>query len=278
MSALALPWRALRLFWRRNGSSHASALAYRALFAFAPLLVLAISVAGFVIGPEAAEAQVLDLVRGELDPRAAELTAGALASLRAPGRGAWAAASAAAISLYGAARLVSELRRALDALWPVAPEARQRRGWLGVVINQGLGIAFTLGGGLLLGASLIATAVLEALASRAPVDLPFGLWSAEAVALAATTLIFGLAFTWLPERDLPARIVWGGALWTALLLTLGKLAVGAYVRGAGVGSAYGAAGTLVAFLAWVHYSAVIVLYGATLTLLWREERMAAGSP
>jgi len=185
------------------------------------------------------------------------------------------------LALYGAARVVGELRRALDALWREdSGRTARRRGVLGALINQGLGIAFVLAGGLLLGLSLVATTLLDTFAAASPFGLapPIDRLTTELISIAATTLLFGLVFRFLPARRMPSRIAWSGALLTALLFTAGKLAVSTYLRLAGVGSAYGAAGSLVAMLAWVQYTSGIILYGATLTQLWQAEKGEGRAP
>jgi hypothetical protein len=52
---------------------------------------------------------------------------------------------------------------------------------------------------------------------------------------------------------------------TAALFALGKWALGLYLGKKAVGSAFGAAGSLVAILVWVYYAAQILFFGAELT-------------
>ena len=94
MSSLSLPWRALRLFLRRHGTSYSAALAYRALSSFAPLLVVAVGLAGLLVGRATAETRLLSLIAAELGPRVSELAGLALDTVYAPGSGAWATAIA----------------------------------------------------------------------------------------------------------------------------------------------------------------------------------------
>ena len=84
------------------------------------------------------------------------------------------------------------------------------------------------------------------------------------ITLLATAVIFGLIFTVVPDRRIPWRETVTGSLLTAALFAVGKLVVGLYIGRAGVGSTYGAAGSLVALLVWVYYSSQIFLFGAEL--------------
>jgi membrane protein len=70
------------------------------------------------------------------------------------------------------------------------------------------------------------------------------------------------------------RDVWLGGGVTAVLFTAGKTAIGYYIGHASVGSAYGAAGSLVALLVWVYYSTLICFFGAEFTHAWTTRQRA----
>src|ERR671923_1576607 len=79
-----------------------------------------------------------------------------------------------------------------------------------------------------------------------------------AVSLAVLTLGFALLFKYVPDAEVRWRDVWLGGIVTAIFFTVGKTAIGYYLGQASVGSAYGAAGSMVVLLVWVYYSALIV--------------------
>jgi hypothetical protein len=89
-----------------------------------------------------------------------------------------------------------------------------------------------------------------------------------AVSLLVLTLGFSLLFTYVPDVEIRWRDVWPGGVMTAVLFTVGKTAIGYYLGYASVGSAYGAAGSMVVLLVWVYYSALIVCFGAEFTHVW----------
>ena len=89
-----------------------------------------------------------------------------------------------------------------------------------------------------------------------------------AVSLLMLTFVFALFFQYVPDAEISWRGVWRGGLFTAVLFTLGKTAIGVYLGRASVGSAYGAAGSMVVLLVWVYYSALILFFGAELTQAW----------
>jgi membrane protein len=93
------------------------------------------------------------------------------------------------------------------------------------------------------------------------------------------TLLFAMMFKLLPDAKVAWRDVWIGAGLTSLLFTIGKFLIGMYLGKADVGSAYGAAGSLVILLVWVYYSSQILLYGAEFTAVYANRhgsRIVAG--
>ncbi|HAM59382.1 MAG TPA: hypothetical protein DCQ64_29830 [Candidatus Rokubacteria bacterium] len=90
--------------------------------------------------------------------------------------------------------------------------------------------------------------------------------------------LFGMIFKLLPDVYVAWRDVWLGAALTSLLFTLGKVAIGLYLGRTTIGSAYGAAGSLVVVLLWVYYSAQILFFGAEFTKVWARRRGAGAVP
>ncbi|HEY5349324.1 MAG TPA: YhjD/YihY/BrkB family envelope integrity protein, partial [Candidatus Lustribacter sp.] len=67
-----------------------------------------------------------------------------------------------------------------------------------------------------------------------------------------------------------------GAFCTAILFVIGQALIGIYIGKAGVASAYGAAGALLAILVWVYYSASILLLGAEFTKIHAQHSGSQG--
>jgi hypothetical protein len=85
------------------------------------------------------------------------------------------------------------------------------------------------------------------------------------VSLAGVAVLFALIFKYVPEAEITWKNVWSGAVATAFFFTVGKYLIGLYLGKAAVGSAYGAAGSLVVVVVWIYYSAMIFLFGAEFT-------------
>ena len=93
--------------------------------------------------------------------------------------------------------------------------------------------------------------------------------------------MFAVIYKTLPDAPLSWRDVWVGALGTAGLFSIGKYGIGVYIGNSGITTSFGAAGSMIALLLWVYYSAQIFLLGAEFTkqyaycfgsLQWRPAR------
>jgi membrane protein len=89
------------------------------------------------------------------------------------------------------------------------------------------------------------------------------------VSFAGISVLFAVILRYVPDTRMPWKDLWVGSIVTALLFAVGKFLIGIYLGKAAVGSAYGAAGSLVAVVVWVYYSAMIFLFGAEFTIARR---------
>jgi membrane protein len=244
-----------------------AALAYYTALSIAPLLVIAIFIAGMAFGKEAAQGYLLDQIQDLVGVQGGQAIETMLAHANQPRTGSLAAVLGMITLLAGAAGVVSQLQDALNTVWEVAP--KPGRGVIGFLKDRFLSLAAVLGLGFLLLVSLVLSTVLTALAAFFVGLMPALAPALEAVnfvvSLAVTALLFALIFKLLPDAKIAWGDVWVGAALTALLFTLGKFLLGFYLGRSGITSTYGAAGSLVALLVWVYYSAQIVFFGAEFT-------------
>jgi membrane protein len=212
---------------------------------------------------------------------AASKEEGWLASLLAP-----------ILFLFGATAVFAQLQGALNRIWrtkgPAAEEVAPPKDESTVTHATRIALAFVrirlvsfglvIGGGFLLTVSLAVNAVIVGLSKSwhgevqalAPI-----LWVLQlCVSLAVLTGLFAAIYKLLPDTRVDWIDVWTGGFITAVLFTIGKFAIGAYLASTDVASSYGAAGTIILILLWVYYSAQIFLYGAEVTWLWRQHRHA----
>jgi membrane protein len=96
------------------------------------------------------------------------------------------------------------------------------------------------------------------------------------LSVAGTSALFALIFQYIPDAQTEWRHSWIGGLITASLFSLGKTLIGLYLGKAGIGSAYGEAGSLVVVVVWVYYSSQIFFFGAELTHALSQDRRKRG--
>ena len=193
-----------------------------------------------------------------------------LAATRRSGHGVFAAVTAVVLLVVGATTAFSELKDSLDELWDVPP--RQQAGLWGLLRSRLLSFSLVLVLAFLLLVSLIinaALAVLErfwgAIWQSAGLFAPLAEAFSSVFSFAVVSLLFGTIFKMLPETRVAWRDVALGAAVTALLFTLGKHLIGLYLGNSAVASSYGAAGSVVALMLWIYYSAQIFFFGALVT-------------
>jgi membrane protein len=248
----------------------AAALAYYTLFSLAPLLLIAIAVAGLVFGREATERQILMTFQGFVGPQGAQAIEGLLHSVSIPGSGILATVIGVVTLLIGAGGVVGQLQESLNTIWEV--EANPEGGLWSLLRTRVVSFAMVLGVGFLLLVSLIISAALTAVIQLFHGILPGSdaLWQGLEllVSFGLITLLFALIYKVLPDVEMAWRNVWMGAAITALLFTVGKFLLGLYLGQKGITSPYGAAGSLVLVLLWVYYSGLIFFFGAAFTKVY----------
>lgn len=257
-------------FWEwfdDNVQRHGAALAYYTIFSLAPLLIIAIAIAGLAFGQEAAQGQIMDQIKSLLGEDGAKAVQTMIENARQPAAGIVATIFGIIMLLFGATGAFAQLQESLNAIWGVAP--KPGRGILGVVKDRFMSFAMVVGIGFLLLVSLLLSAALAALGKFFShlLPVPEGVLHALTflISFLVITLLFAMMYKVLPDVKIAWRDVWIGAAMTALLFTLGKFLIGLYLGKSGVASAYGAAGSLVLILLWVYYSSQILLFGAELT-------------
>lgn len=270
----------LRLFkeafqhWQKDKVSRlAAALAYYTVFSVAPLLIIAIAIAGAVFGKSAAEGQLMSQLEGLVGNEAIGVIEIALKNASQPGTGSIASLISIGVLLMGASGVFAQLQDALNTVWHVQP--KPGRGIRGFIRKRLLSFCMVLAIGFLLILSLIISAVISALSQYNTDFLPGSafLWSNIDffVSLGLMIFMFALMYKYVPDVKIGWKDVLVGATITALLFSFGKFLLEWYLSQNSAASAYGAAGSLIVFLAWVYYSAQIILFGAEFTQVYAHK-------
>jgi len=247
-----------------RAASKGAALAFYSLFSLAPILVLVIAIAGFFYGQDAAQGQLIGELRGLVGQQGAETIQAILAGARNKDSGLFATIVASVLLVIGATSAFAELKDSLDEIWDVPPP--KDASWWDTVRTRLLSFGLILTLGLLLMTSLVVSAALTLVEKYLggvwhSTTIILG-WVAQGFGFLVIATMFGAIYKLLPRIKLSWHDVSIGALGTALMFTLGKYAIGLYIGNSGTANSFGAAGSLIALLLWVYYSAQIFFLGA----------------
>jgi membrane protein len=249
----------------------ASSLSYYTLFSLAPLLLIAIAVAGLVFGREAAQNQIVETLGGMLGSESAEAVQGMIENASSkPKEGMISTVFGAVALLFGAGGVVGQLQTSLNKVWGVVPKSGQ--GVWGFIRQRFISFAMVMAVGFLLLVSLAATAFLSLLSQYIGNLIGGAAFIAHLldilISFTFVTVLFAMIYKFLPDVEIQWKDVWIGAVLTSLLFTIGKFLIGLYLGSSGVTSAYGAAGSLITVLLWVYYSSLIFFLGAEFTQVY----------
>jgi len=168
-------WRTVRTavagFLEDDALSHSAAMAFYAATSLAPVLLIVIAIAGFVVGRDAAELAVSAQLAGLLGPQGADLLKSIVQGASNTSSGLVAGSLAIITLLASASGVFGEMQATLNKIWKVKPEpvslsalVRARAASLGLVAALGF----------LLLMSLIASAAISGLSEVINRYLPFG--------------------------------------------------------------------------------------------------------
>ena len=262
---------AVKVWYSKDSPRLGASLSYYAVFSIAPTLLVAVSVAGLIVGADAAEGRLMGELKSVFGTETAGLVQTMLAKSAERKSGILGTIIGLATLFVGATAVMIELQAALDILWDAPPRTS---GIKALIKERLLSFALVLSVGFLLVVSLFATAAMVAVSDRLGSYMPgtmiIGTVLNNVVSLAVLSLFFALMFRYLPNARAAWKDVLIGGLLTSALFQVGRALIAIYLGRAGVSSTFGAAGSLAVLLVWVYYSSQILLFGATVTRLWAE--------
>lgn len=264
--------------WKEDKASRlAAALAYYTIFSLAPMLIIALAVAGLIWQRDVVQTALMNQIGGLVGAQGADFVAGLLQGASNPREGIWATIIGIITLIFGALGVFNALHEALNTIWEVKEE--ETKGiWNSikkVILNRFLSFTMILGIGFMLLVSLVISTALSAFGTWIGGLFPFQEFILQAinliVSIGVITIFFALIFKVLPDADVAWRDVWVGAFFTAVLFSIGKTLIGLYLGSSAVASSFGAAGSLVVLLLWIYYSAQILFFGAEFTQVYANQ-------
>ena len=270
-------------WFSHRATSKGAALAFYTMFSLTPILVLVIAIAGYFLGEKAAQGEIVAQISGLVGESGAYVIQNMLAHSNNPKSGIIATLVATTLLFIGATTVFTELKASLDEIWETTKIKTQgSKQAIGNLIKTRLlsfsiiiSLAFLLLTSLLVNAGLaLVEQFFAEFVGRYLTAVGVFKHISALVSFGVITSMFAVIFKMLPDVKLPWSDVWIGAAFTAILFSLGKTLIGIYLGNSAVASSFGAAGSLIALLLWVYYSAQIFFFGAEIT---RQYALTFGS-
>lgn len=247
-------------FMQDKGMAFSAAVAFYTALSFAPLVLLLVTVGTFL-----GESQSNDLIRffeNQVGQQAGDVAESVVEQGAPADGGTLRVVIGAALLLFAASGVFAQLQAALNYIWEIEPKPGQ--GVWGWVRKRLLSMGMVFAILFILIVALVVSAVLDQLVGAGGAAAARVV--STVVSLLVFTALFALLFKVLPDATVPWRSVWLGAAVTAVLFLLGRAGVTLYLEHSSVTDNYGAAaGSMIAMLIWVYFSAIIFFYGAELT-------------
>jgi membrane protein len=259
-----------------------ASLAYYTVFSLGPMMIVIIFLADIFYGRQAIEGSIYGQLSGLVGREAAAQVQETIKNSAALTSKSNLTAVIGIITLViGATSVFAEIQDSINLIWGL--KAKPKKGWLKMLTNRLLSFSILVSLGFLLLVSLVINGLLEGLMGKLQQMFPqitvvvvyiINL----AITFMVTTILFGIIFKVLPDARIKWKDVLIGSMATAGLFMLGKFGITFYIGSSNIGSAYGAAGSLVVLLVWVYYSAVILYFGAEFTKIFAAQYGSAIIP
>ncbi|HJT74669.1 MAG TPA: YihY/virulence factor BrkB family protein [Chitinophaga sp.] len=248
-----------------------AALSYYTIFSIAPMLIVIITLCDIFLGKEAIEGSIYGQINSLVGNQAALQIQQMIRNASLSGDFTWATIVGVVTLVIGATSVFGEIQDSINFIWQL--KAKPKNGLLKILINRALSFSMVISLGFILMVSLILNGIIELFSKQLAHLFPeVTMVLIYVVNLALTffiiTLLFAIIFKVLPDAKVRWKHVFTGAMATAVLFMVGKFAIGLYLGSSKVGSAYGAAGSIVIILLWVYYSAIILYFGAEFTQVY----------
>jgi membrane protein len=256
-----------------NAIKLSAALSYYTIFALPPLLIIIITICGFFFGEDAVTGQLYGQINGLVGNGAAIQIQEAIKNVELSGNNVFATVFGVIMLLIGASGVFAEIQSSINFIWGL--RAKPDKGLKKFIQNRLMSFSMIASVGFLMLVSLFVNTTLDVVSSRLKLYFPestvYLFYVVNLViVLASITLLFAIIFRTLPDGKIRWKDAFIGSGVTAVLFMIGKFAIGFYLGSSTVASLYGAAGSVIIILVWVHYSAIILYFGAEFTKVYAK--------
>jgi membrane protein len=245
-----------------------SAFAYTAVFSIGPLLLVLVSMVGFVYGREAAQGQLFNQLNGTVGPDTAKSLQNLVAHTNSTGKGVVGLVVGAIGLLLGAGSLTAQLQNSFDII--LRAQADPKSGIKFTIYTKLKNIGVVMLGALVALASVVLSAIISAAGKGVLLEL-----LNAGVSFVVFVMVLYLIYRFLPDVRIPRGLALKTAAVVSLMFLIGKIILGLVIGRNGTAGAYGAAASVIVLLLWFYYTAQILLMGAEGIKIYAEDHRLA---
>ncbi len=254
-----------------NVMKYSASLAYYTVFSLAPMLIIIISICGWLFGKEAVQGQMYGEIKDLVGSSAALQIQENIKNIHLTKDTPLATIFSIIVLIIGGTGIFGEIQDSLNRIWGL--KVKTKKAWWKLVLNRLLSFSLILSLGFVLIVSLVLTALIAIIGDRLNHILSgagkiFVPLIDNALSFVVTALLFAIIFKVLPDAKIKWKDVSIGAIITAVLFTLGKIGIGYYLGRSNMATIYGAAGSVIIIMLWAYYSSVILYLGAEFTKVY----------
>ncbi|MBC7424408.1 MAG: YihY/virulence factor BrkB family protein [Ferruginibacter sp.] len=254
-----------------NVMKYSASLAYYTVFSLAPMLIIIISICGWLFGKEAVQGQMYGEIKDLVGSAAALQIQENIKNIHLTKETPLATIFSIIVLVIGGTGIFGEIQDSLNRIWGL--KVKTKKAWWKLVLNRLLSFSLILSLGFVLIVSLVLTALIAIIGDRlnhilsgaSKIFVPL---IDNALSFLITALLFAIIFKVLPDAKIKWKDVSIGAIITAVLFTLGKIGIGYYLGRSNMATIYGAAGSVIIIMLWAYYSSVILYLGAEFTKVY----------
>ncbi len=254
-----------------NIFKYSASLAYYTVFSVAPILLIIISLSGLLFGKEAVQGSVYHELNGLIGSEAALQIQNTIRNIHLTGNSFVATVTSLVILIIAATTIFGEIQDSLNKMWGL--KIKSKKVWWKLILTRLISFSLIITIGVIMSISLILNAIVTAFGRFIAryienYSIYFIEFINDILSFLVAAFLFSLLFKILPDAKIKWKDVVIGGLVTAVLFTLGKVGIGFYLGKSNLTSLYGAAGSIIIFMIWVYYSAVILYLGAEFTKVY----------
>jgi len=259
--------KAVDKWFEDDGNMLAASTAYYSALSIFPIMLLLISVLGFVLefssAAQGAQAELLEVVAENTSPQLAEHVATAMSNVRR--KAAVGGPLGIAVLIVTAIGVFMQFEAAMDRIWNVESPSHGFMVMVRQLLFQRLkAFLMLLAMGVFVVLLFLASMTLSAVREYLP-DLPgttFG-WVVlqTAVTVAGYWLIFSTIYWSLSKAPVRWREAAQGGLIAAILWEVSRQLLAAFLVGERY-SAYGVVGSMIILMLWIYFAASVIYFGA----------------